>query len=252
MHKRSSRGAAQAARGGMPGMLAGARARRAQVTSGKLEVRALERSQQAVRDAHDALRNLKLEPAMYATLSGRQLPPGKLVAEAHGFNVCFQHWVYRKDLDFRWRGNVRVALKGGNGSGKTTLVKALLGHPFKTRGELRRGEIATLYIDQRCSTLDDERSLLENVLQFAPGPVGQVRTALATFQCPQEQVFQRTGELSGGERLRVALAHGFLGARQPELLVLDEPTNNLDLENVVFSREARGRIPGGARGDLSR
>jgi len=242
--KRSSRGAASAARGGMPAILAGARARRAQVARGKLDAQALERLHAAVTATHEALHDLKVEPLMYARLSGRELPAGKLVAEARGFNVRFRDWLYAKDLNFTWHGSVRVALQGANGSGKTTLVRALLGDTFRTRGELRRGAISAVYVDQRCSMLDDTRSLLDNILGVAPGTVTQLRTALASFLFSEDKVFQKVGDLSGGERLRAALARGFLGSQEPQLLVLDEPTNNLDFENVAFLENLLRRFRG--------
>jgi ATPase subunit of ABC transporter with duplicated ATPase domains len=232
--QRGARGAAAAARGGLPSIVAGARKRRYQVTSGKLARQALASSQEAVQAAHEALSRLKLEPVMYASLSGRAVPAGKLVAEARGFNVRFRDWVYSQDLDFTWRGSVRIAVRGANGSGKTTLVRALLGEELRTRGELRLGGLSTLYVDQRCRALDDDRSLLDNVLQVASGPVSQLRTALAAFLFPDETAFQKVGDFSGGERLRAALARGLLGSKVPELLVLDEPTNNLDRLNVAF------------------
>jgi ATPase subunit of ABC transporter with duplicated ATPase domains len=246
LEKRSRQGAAAAARAGLPPLLAGARKRRAQVTSGRLSAQALQKSQEAVRAAHEALAELKVDPVMYARLSGHELPSGKLVAEARGFNVCFGDWLYLRDLDFTWRGGVRVAIRGGNGSGKTTLVKALLGESFRTRGELRLGGASTLYIDQRCSLLDDRRSLLDNVSDVAHGSTSQLRTALAAFLFTGDSVFQKAGDLSGGERLRLALARAFLGSRQPELLMLDEPTNNLDLQNVAFLE----RVVRGFRGAL--
>jgi ATPase subunit of ABC transporter with duplicated ATPase domains len=244
LQKRSARGAAAARRGGMPAILMGARKRRAEVTAGRLGVQQLARAQEAVRVAHEALGRLKVEPVMYARLKGRAIPHQRLVAEARGFNVCFQDWIYGRDLDFSWRGNVRVALKGGNGSGKTTLVRALLGESLRTRGELRRGSLCALYVDQRCSLLDDERSLLDNVQQAAPGPVAGARTALAAFLFQEDKVFQKVGELSGGERLRAALACGLLGSQGPELLVLDEPTNNLDLQNVEFLQQVVSAFQG--------
>jgi ATPase subunit of ABC transporter with duplicated ATPase domains len=246
LEKRSRRGAAAAHAGSIPRLLAGARKRRAQVTSGKLSAQALQRSQEAVRAAHEALADLKVDPVMYARLSGSELPAGKLVAEARGFNVCFGDWLYLRNLDFAWRGSVRVAIRGGNGSGKTTLVKALLGESFTTRGELRLGGASTLYIDQRCTLLDDRRSLLDNVGDVAHGSASQLRTALAAFLFSGDSVFQKAGDLSGGERLRLALARAFLGSRQPELLMLDEPTNNLDLQNVEFLE----RVVRGFRGAL--
>ena len=161
--KRNRSGSESAARGGAPKILLGARKRRAQATSGKLDAMALTRSQSAVREAHATFSELKIDPLMYADLTGREIPVQKLVAEAHGFNVRFQEWIYQDDLDFAWRGNVRIALRGANGSGKSTLLKAILGTEFETRGELRHGDLVALYLDQRCSVLDEGKSVFENI-----------------------------------------------------------------------------------------
>ncbi|HEY5756920.1 MAG TPA: ATP-binding cassette domain-containing protein [Steroidobacter sp.] len=244
--KRNRRGQAAAARGGIPRILAGGRKRAAQVTTGKRDVALVERAHAAVKSAHEAFENLKVDPVMYADLLGQDLPSQKLIAEAHGFNVRFQEWLYPQDLEFSWRGNVRIALKGSNGSGKSTLLKALTGAPLTTRGELNRGQLVTLYIDQRCSVLDDSLSVLDNVRSVAPGNESEIRTHLARFLFTRDTVFQKASALSGGERLRATLARGLLSTHKPELLLLDEPTNNLDLANIEFLenlvREFRGAL----------
>ena len=232
--KRNRRGAAAAARGDMPRLLAGGRKRRAQVTSGKLAVATLARAEASVLAAHEAFDAIKVEPVMYADLIAMQLPAQKLIAEARGFNVCFEEWIYDRDLEFSWRGNARIALRGGNGSGKSTLLRALRGEALRTRGSLRCGELATLYLDQRCSVLEEHKSVFDNVRAVYEGTDSDIRNGLARFLFTGDTVFQRVDQLSGGERLRAALARGFLGTRKPELLMLDEPTNSLDLANVEF------------------
>src|SRR5262249_12920581 len=153
--KRNRHGAASAARSGIPRILLGARKRNAQKTTARLDVATLARSEAAIRDVRAALNDLKVDPVMYANCVGVGVPAQRLVAEAEGFNIRLRDWVYAQDLNFAWRGNVRVAVKGKNGSGKSTLLKALLGHAlaegpaeeptekraFETRGQLRRGDL---------------------------------------------------------------------------------------------------------------
>nr|WP_298719460.1 ATP-binding cassette domain-containing protein [uncultured Steroidobacter sp.] len=232
--KRNRRGQAAAARGGIPRILAGGRKRAAQVTTGKRDVALVERAEAAVTKAHEAFADLKIDPVMYADLMGQPLHSQKLIAEAHGFNIRFGDWLYPRDLDFSWRGNVRLALQGPNGSGKSTLLKALTGAPLITRGELNRGQLVTLFIDQRCSVLDDSLSVLDNVRAVAPGSESEIRTHLARLLFTRDTVFQKASSLSGGERLRATLARALLATTKPELLLLDEPTNNLDLANIEF------------------
>lgn len=244
--KRNRHGAEAGARGGMPKILLGARKRNAQVSTGKVDVATIERAQNAVTQIYEAIQELKIDPVMYADLIGDPIPSQKLIAEAKGFNVYFADWVYNKDLNFTWRGNSRIALKGDNGSGKSTLLKAILGTDFETRGELRRGKLNTLYIDQRYAFLDDTKSIFENVRDVSNLSESEIRNGLAKFLFMKDSVFQKVSDLSGGERLRTALALGFLKTSKPELLVLDEPTNNLDLTNVEFLenlvREFRGAL----------
>jgi ATPase subunit of ABC transporter with duplicated ATPase domains len=244
--KRNRRGAENAARGGLPKILLGGRKRRAQVSTGKIAAATLERAQRSVREAHAALQDLKVDPVMYADLVGQEIAAHQLVAEASAFNIYFSRWVYPQDLDFSWRGNVRLALKGENGSGKSSILKAITGQVFDTRGTLRRGSRATLYLDQRCASLDEEKTIFENVRAVVSLPESEIRNGLARFLFTKEAVFQRVKELSGGERLRAALARGFLAESKPELLILDEPTNNLDLANLEFLetlvRQFRGAL----------
>jgi ATPase subunit of ABC transporter with duplicated ATPase domains len=232
--KRNRRGAQSAARGGAPKILPAARKRRAQSATGRLDAETQDRAEEAVRQAHEALSDMKIDPVMYADVIGAELPAQKLVAKASGFNVRFRNWIFRHDLDFAWRGNVRVALRGANGSGKSTLLRTVRGEPLEARGQLRRGDLATLYLDQRCSLLDESKSVFDNVRAVSAASDSEIRAGLAKFLFARESVFHRVSDLSGGERLRAALASGFLCTQKPELLLLDEPTNNLDLANVDF------------------
>lgn len=231
--KRNRRGAAAGAKGGIPKIILGGLKRRAQVTTGKLEVETLAEANQAAREAKEALGELKLEPVMYADIVGQEIPARKLVAEARDFNIRLGRWLYA-DLTFSWRGNIRLALKGGNGSGKSTLLKAVLGAEFESRGELKRGVLNTLYVDQRCGQLEEEKSVYDNVRACSSFTESEIRNGLAKFLFAKEAAFRAASDLSGGERLRAALAKGFLTTEKPELLVLDEPTNNLDLKNIEF------------------
>lgn len=242
--KRNRQGAARAARGGIPKILLGGRKRRAQVTTGKVDSATLKRTEGTVTDAHRAYEANKVGPVMYVDLLGTALPAKKLVAEATRFNVRFGDWIYASDLNFSWRGNARVAIRGANGTGKTTLLAAILGKKFETRGELRRGSLATLYVDQRGTALDDKLTLIENLRAETGRSETEVRNGLAKFLFSREAVFRKVIELSGGERLRATLALRFLSEQKPELLILDEPTNNLDLVNVEFLENLVAQFPG--------
>jgi ATPase subunit of ABC transporter with duplicated ATPase domains len=146
------------------------------------------------------------------------------------------------------QGPERVALVGPNGAGKTTLLETLVsstgGRPLletEHRGERADagGPWATAhterigYLSQRVDGLDDGASALENVRRATPGAGDvELRNRLARFLLRGDTVLRPVAALSGGERFRLALARLLLADPAPQLLVLDEPTNNLDLETV--------------------
>ncbi|MEO7586864.1 MAG: ABC-F family ATP-binding cassette domain-containing protein [Arachnia sp.] len=131
-------------------------------------------------------------------------------------------------------GGKRLGLVGDNGVGKTSLLRSLLhdGEPSRSpaRGELFTARVG--YLDQNL-VLDDGATILENVRQSAPTRLPHdIRAQLARFLVRGDMVDRVVGGLSGGERFRVALAGILLASPVPELLVLDEPTNNLDLASI--------------------
>ncbi len=232
--KRNRQGKDFANKTGMAKIIIGAKKRQAQVSTGKTYVSTLEKANIKAKEAYDALNEIKIDPIIYADLNGVEIPNQKLVAEAKEYNVFFERWLYKNDLNFSWKGIVRLAIKGANGSGKTTLIRALLGNTLNTKGELRLGKLKILYFDQQCSTLNESESILENVRAVSKMSESEIRNILAKLLFTGDSVFQEVHSLSGGERLRTALARGLLAEEKPELIIFDEPTNNLDLGNIKF------------------
>ncbi|QCD45451.1 ribosomal protection-like ABC-F family protein [Campylobacter mucosalis] len=135
----------------------------------------------------------------------------------------------------------RIAIVGKNGSGKSTLLKTLLGELVPNSGEIKRGDVRIGYFDQNRTELSDEKSLIE---VFCPngGDIVQVRGRnmhvygyLKNFLFPKEFLDKPVGVLSGGEKHRVALA--LLFTKEYDVLVLDEPTNDLDIATINILEE---------------
>lgn len=135
-------------------------------------------------------------------------------------------------------GPVRVAVRGPNGCGKSTLLKLLAGQWQAISGECAV-QVPTAYIDQHLALLDDQRSIVEqlNVLD-TPLAEAELRSRLALLQLDALRVTQPTGHLSGGERLKAAMAIALWRHVPAQLLLLDEPTNHLDLESVLAFEQA--------------
>ncbi|MGY2251438.1 ATP-binding cassette domain-containing protein [Pseudomonas reactans] len=147
-------------------------------------------------------------------------------------------WLPSTCLNVHLAGPVRVAVRGPNGCGKSTLLKVLAGQWQVVAGECRV-HLPCAYIDQHLALLDDQRSIVEQLnLLDTPLAEAELRTRLALLQLDALRVTQPTGQLSGGERLKAAMAIALWRDVPAQLLLLDEPTNHLDLESVMAFEQA--------------
>jgi ATP-binding cassette subfamily F protein uup len=179
--------------------------------------------------------SVRLE-ASQADLSGR------LVAEAIGITKSYDGRPIVRDFSARIMRGDRVGVIGPNGAGKTTLLNMLIGASPPDSGEVRLGtNLAMLVLDQRRETLDPTQTLASALTSGAGDTVsvgGQNRHVVGymkDFLFRPEQARTPVGKLSGGERARVILARAF--AQPSNLLVLDEPTNDLDMETLDLLQE---------------
>jgi ATPase subunit of ABC transporter with duplicated ATPase domains len=146
-------------------------------------------------------------------------------------------------LDLEVRNGERVAVLGANGTGKSTLVKMLLGELPLEAGRRRVGPSTVLAsLPQGAGPFCTELSLLEAFLSRSELPVQQARSLLAKFNLPAESVRRPASSLSPGERSRAMLA--LLAATGANALILDEPTNNLDIEAIEQLEQALGDYEG--------
>jgi len=161
---------------------------------------------------------------------------GRLVARAEGVTFGYDETEVIRDLDCTILRGDRVGVVGPNGAGKTTLLRLLLGELTPWNGNVRRGTgLRTLYFDQQRETLDPGRTVQDNLADgndhvIVNGRSIHVLTWLQRFLFTPDRARSPITRLSGGERNRLLLARLF--TRPANLLVLDEPTNDLDLETL--------------------
>ena len=161
---------------------------------------------------------------------------GKMVFEARGVAKSFEGTAVIRDCSTRVLRGDRVGLIGPNGVGKTTLLRLLLGEIEPDAGEIRRGaNVEVAYYDQQREQLDPERTVFDtigdgNEVVTVNGQPRHVNGYLRDFLFPPERARSPVKALSGGERNRLLLAR--LLTRPANVLVLDEPTNDLDLETL--------------------
>ena len=173
---------------------------------------------------------------------------GKRVAELKGVTKRFGDRTIVSDLTLNVMRGDRLALIGPNGAGKTTLLKLILGQMAPDEGTVRLGtNLEIAYFDQMRAVLDETQTLVETI---SPGSewiesAGQRRHVLSylgDFLFPPQRAQAPVSTLSGGERNRLLLARLF--AKPTNLLVLDEPTNDLDIESLELLEETLQAYPG--------
>jgi len=175
-------------------------------------------------------------------------PSGKMVFEAKGLSHAFAASPVVKGLSLRVMRGDRIGLIGPNGAGKTTLLRLLLGEITPQSGEVRRGaNVQVAYYDQQREQLDPERTVVDTVGDGADtvtvnGVPKHVHGYLADFLFSPERARSPVKALSGGERNRLLLARLF--TRPANVLVLDEPTNDLDLETLELLEAQLVEWPG--------
>lgn len=216
----------------------GVKARR---TRNEGRVRALEK----LRVERQARREVRNQSSMNITQGDRS---GKLVFEAEDLTIAFDEKVVIKNLNLLITRNDRLALIGANGTGKSTLIKMIMEKLEPTSGKMRSGvNLEVAYFDQHRDALDINKTVQEIVGEgkqevVVNGKPRHVLGYLQDFLFSPKRARTPVRALSGGEKNRLLLARLFL--RPSNLLILDEPTNDLDIETLELLEEVVANYAG--------
>ncbi|MFJ6433729.1 ABC-F family ATP-binding cassette domain-containing protein [Streptomyces sp. NPDC091416] len=212
-----------------PRAVMNARKRSAQESAGKHRIMHAEKLTEAKERLDDAVEAVRDDAEIRVELPRTKVHPGQGVLLLSDLELAYGA---RVRGSFEIRGPERIALVGRNGAGKTTLLRTLAGELAPVCGEASV-QLPMRFLPQRLDVLDDGLSVVENVARFAPGATdNRIRARLAHFLFRGARADRPAGTLSGGERFRAALASLLLAEPAPQLLMLDEPTNNLDMASV--------------------
>ncbi|WP_040809668.1 ABC-F family ATP-binding cassette domain-containing protein [Nocardia concava] len=214
-----------------PKIIMAERKRQAQVSAGKLRNNHIGKVEEARDHLSEMQERLRDDREIRVDLPDTRVYPGQDVLELTEVRLACGPTVTLKV-----NGPERIALTGRNGIGKTTLLHSIRHAAPKVPWRM---------LPQRLDIFDEEKSVFENVAATAPHAVPEkIRAQLARFLFRGTDADVLAGALSGGERLRAALAMLLLAEPAPKLLLLDEPTNNLDLPSLAHLTEALAGFEG--------
>lgn len=181
-----------------------------------------------------AKKKVEIGEEIKVDLANTSVPYGKIVLKLNEVNFAYSGRSLFENFNLILQGPERIGLRGENGSGKTTLIKLILGQLKAQSGTIYCGVKHISYLDQQANLLLPELTLLDNFLRINPAATEQdAYYALAQFLFKHTQVLKKIENLSGGEKIRAALACILMSTTPPQLLILDEPTNHLDLKSII-------------------
>lgn len=236
-------GQSEARKGSAPKILLGAQKRRAEATAGRLDAAASAQIEAAEQQQRQAQAGVDILTPIRFAVPPTGLAANAMLVEARGVSLTVAGRTLFGPLDLIVRGPERIALTGANGSGKTSLLRLLLGTGAPTQGRITAAHHRMALLDQNLTLLDapqgDDDSLLATMQRLNPGLNTQdAHAALAAAGFRGRWAARSAASLSGGERMRLALACLFARPDPPQMMLLDEPTNHLDMEATLLLETA--------------
>lgn len=180
-------------------------------------------------------------------LDHSRLHNGKILVAAQFVNYRYNNqWIWTTDLNFQIVSGERIYIKGNNGSGKTTLIKLILEVLQPKKGILKIADCKMIYIDQDYSLINNESTVYEQAEQCNSSSLEEydIKMRLNRFLFTRSDWDKPCRYLSGGERMRLMLCGLTITNEAPDVIILDEPTNNLDLQNIEILTAALNEYKG--------
>lgn len=163
------------------------------------------------------------------------LHTGKILVTANQINFGYNtDRLWTNPLNFQIRSGERIQITGNNGSGKTTLLKLITGKLKPVDGTIILADFSHIYVDQECSLIQKELTVFAQIEYFntCHRSEHELKIILSRFLFPYGTWEKNCSILSGGEKMRLLFCCLMIGNSTPDLFILDEPTNNLDMQSV--------------------
>ena len=243
LERKQSRGRKQAADANQAKILLGRQKERSQASSGKLRVQQDAAREQLAVQVRQAANQVEEQQAIFISAPQPCSGSPAQIAELIEARLPYGAQQLRRINLAVTRGQ-RIALTGPNGCGKSTLLKVLAGQLTVVSGQART-QVTSTYLDQHLGVLEPARSVLEQLQSLNRQlSEGELRTRLAQLGLNADRINLQSHRLSGGERLKAAMACVFYTQSPPQLLLLDEPANHLDLPSVQALESMLKHYPG--------
>ena len=242
--KQNVRGEKASIKKGIPRILMGGLKNNAENSSSRLSSIHAEKAEKLQTEMAGIKSSLSQTDKLKTDFNASHLHTGKILVTARDVNFHYPNHtaspaetphtetaaknLWASPLTFQLRSGDRLSLKGKNGSGKTTLLKLIMG------GVMERAGFTSVYLDQEYSLVRNERSVLQQAEAFNHRhlPEHEVKTILNRYLFPRDVWNKPCGKLSGGEKMRLSFCCLMIADNTPDMFILDEPTNNLDIESI--------------------
>ena len=235
--KQNVRGEKAALKKGIPRIMMGNLKNHAENSTGKLNNIHIQKSEKIRQEVMDIRNSLSQTDKLKTDFNASALHTGKILVTAQNINFHYPDSntnLWTVPLSFQLRSGNRFCIKGDNGSGKTTLLRLITGELTPTGGTIERADFTYVYLDQEYSLIQNEYTVSEQAEAFNLRhlPEHEIKTVLNRYLFPQDVWNKPCGKLSGGEKMRLAFCCLMIADNTPDLFILDEPTNNLDIESI--------------------
>jgi len=245
--KLNARGKKKQEKAGVPTIMMNTLRNNAEKSTAKLKGVHTEKIEGISTELQDLRKELPDMDKMKFGFDHSKLHKGKILFNAKDIDYGYEErLLWRKALSFQITSGERITLKGLNGSGKTTLIKLLLGEIEPTIGTIYRADNKCVYIDQDYSLINNQLTIYEQAQQLNSSALQEheVKIRLARFLFSKDDWDKPCIALSGGEKMRLVLCCLTISNQAPDMILLDEPTNNLDIQNTEILTNALNEYEG--------
>ncbi|MFV0330571.1 MAG: ABC-F family ATP-binding cassette domain-containing protein [Dysgonomonas sp.] len=233
--RRDVRGKKKAIKEGIPRIMMNTIRNKAETSTAKLNDMHTNKMDGIVADIKQIKQQLPDKKDLKMDFEDMSLHSGKILITAKGVNFGYSDKVlWQEALEFQIRSGDRLVISGQNGAGKTTLLKLILGQLEPTKGTISRAHFRYLYIDQDYSLIDNGLTVFDQVQQFNSRKLtdDELRVILHRFLFTYEMWNKTCDKLSGGEKMRLIFCCMQIDDNAPDMFILDEPANNLDIQSL--------------------